>query len=431
MPLWYCNVPPKQVKNFDSIRWRDTRGAPFGAWSIQSAASVKHYGFQRHIDVLLSLEQNAEQGGHMSGTPLRIALIFGGRSAEHEVSVRSAASVFSAMSHDHYHIVPVMITREGAWYALPSDISSFSPQIIPEEANRLLFSQDPAHRGFLLVRHDSGIQPMPIDVVFPVLHGTYGEDGTLQGLLELADIPYVGCGVLASAVGMDKVLMKSAFRDNGLEVGPFSWFLRSDWTDQRATIIEQIGHRPFPLFVKPANLGSSVGISKVKRHEDLEHAVNVALSYDRKILVEDAVPGRELEMAVLGNDKPEASVAGEVIPHSDYYDYEEKYIRDSAELIIPAQLSLEQTRHAQQIALKAFRAVDGSGLARVDMFLTPDSRIVVNEINTLPGFTSISMYPKLWEACGLPYDQLIQRLVQLAIERHESKTLISTDRHFS
>ncbi|MBI5248118.1 MAG: D-alanine--D-alanine ligase, partial [Desulfomonile tiedjei] len=289
-------------------------------------------------------------------------------------------------------------------------------------------SPDPEHRGFLLIGGDGKTKNIHVDVIFPVLHGTYGEDGTLQGLLELANVPYVGCGVLASAVGMDKVLMKKAFRENGLEVGPFFWFLKCEWQHKKSEIMEKMRQASFPLFVKPANLGSSVGINKVCDPSEFDSAVEAAASYDRKILVEDGVPGRELEVSVLGNDKPTASLPGEVIPHGQFYDYEEKYIRDTTELIIPAELPPHVCEKAQETAVAAFKAVDGSGLARVDMFLTPDNRIVVNEINTLPGFTSISMYPKLWEATGIPYAELVTRLVELALERHSEKQAIRTDR---
>jgi D-alanine-D-alanine ligase len=358
---------------------------------------------------------------------VRIALIFGGRSAEHEVSLRSARSVFQAMDKSKYDVIPILITQNAAWFRMPSDEASFAPGVAIAEENRLLFSPDPQHKGFLAIR-DGGCGPMNVDVVFPVLHGTYGEDGTLQGLLELANLPYVGCGVLASAVGMDKILMKAAFKDSGLNVGPFFWFLRSEWQDRPEAILDRLKESKFPVFVKPANLGSSVGISKVADMSGFQAAVDLAASYDRKVLVEDGIIGRELEVSVLGNDQPEASVPGEVIAHGEFYDYEEKYIRDTAELIIPADVSPHQREAAQSTAVTAYRAVDGAGLARVDMFLTPDDRIVVNEINTLPGFTSISMYPKLWEATGLPYAQLIDKLIELALARHREKQTISTDR---
>ncbi len=269
---------------------------------------------------------------------------------------------------------------------------------------------------------------MTVDIVFPVLHGTYGEDGTVQGLLELANIPYVGCGVLASAVGMDKVVMKAAFKEAGLKVGPFFWFLKYQWENQRTTIMTRLKKSKFPIFIKPANLGSSVGISRVKDVSGFEAAVNLAFLYDRKVLVEDEISGRELEVSVLGNDDPKASLPGEVIPQAEFYDYEEKYIRDTTKLMIPADLPSEIVKAVQAAAISAFKAVDASGLARVDMFLTPGNEVVINEINTLPGFTSISMYPKLWEATGLPYGKLIDTLINLALERHEFKQSIKTDR---
>jgi D-alanine-D-alanine ligase len=363
----------------------------------------------------------------MNSAAVRIALVFGGRSAEHEVSLRSARSVFEAMDKTRYDVVLVLITQEAAWFRMPADVKSFDVGADLSGKDRLLFSPDPGHRGFLSLS-TGRIEPLTVDVVFPVLHGTYGEDGTLQGLLELSNVPYVGCGVLASAVGMDKILMKAAFRESGLEVGPFFWFLRSEWKDRRDAILKRLAKSNFPVFVKPANLGSSVGITKVADQACFEAAVTLAASYDRKILVEDGIFGRELEVSVLGNDKPLASLPGEVIAHSDFYDYEEKYISDTAELVIPADLSPQSIEVAQSAAVTAFRAVDGSGLARVDMFLATDGRVVVNEINTLPGFTSISMYPKLWEATGLSYSNLIDKLVDLAFERHREKQTIRTDR---
>lgn len=364
----------------------------------------------------------------MHSGKLTIGLIFGGRSAEHEVSLRSCRSIFQAMDRNKYHITPVLITRQGSWYQRPDDASAFDLDPDLSEADRLLFSPDPEHKGLLRVNSKRKAEPLPVDVIFPVLHGTYGEDGTLQGLFELANVPYVGCGVLASAVGMDKVLMKAAFHDAGLEVGPFFWFLRSQWRENREPFLERVKSSHFPVFVKPANLGSSVGISKVNHINEFEAAVELAASYDRKILVEDGIVGRELEVSVLGNDKPKASLPGEVVAQAEFYDYEEKYLRDSAELTIPAILPATVVDQAGCVAVTAFKAVDGSGLARVDMFLDEGNRILVNEINTLPGFTSISMYPKLWEATGISYAEVIDRLIELALERHNDKQTIRTDR---
>ena len=364
----------------------------------------------------------------MTKTKLRIAIIYGGRSAEHEVSIRSAASVFAAMDRDKYSVTPIFVTRNGSWYAREEALGSFSPLECSQDGQRLILAPDPEYGGFLKLTGHNCFERFPIDVVFPVLHGTFGEDGTLQGLLDLADIPYVGCGTLASAVGMDKIIMKAVFRECGLNVGPFSWFYRLEWKKDPETIVNELRNRPLPLFVKPANLGSSVGISKVSDLSALEDAIDQAAKYDRKILVEDGIQGREIEVSVLGNEDAIVSVPGEIVSHSVFYNYEEKYLRDTAELAIPAKLTANEVAMAQQAALTAYRAVDGSGLARVDMFLTPNDEVVVNEINTLPGFTSISMYPKLWESCGLAYNQLVDKLILLALERYHDKNAILIDR---
>ena len=341
----------------------------------------------------------------MQPDKLKIAILFGGRSAEHEVSVRSARSVFESLDRDKYHVIPVLITTEGGWYLRPAELSSFDSGADPDEKDRFIVSPDPGRQGLLPLNNSGHTGPRPVDVVFPVLHGTFGEDGTVQGLLELANLPYVGCGVMASAVGMDKVVMKAAFRDTGLSVGPFFWFLRSEWKQDPERVLKKLRFSRFPVFVKPANLGSSVGISRVAGPPDFKAAVDLAASYDRKVLVEDGINGRELEVSVLGNDDPAASLPGEVISHAGFYDYEEKYLQDTAELKIPADLPPHVVEEARNVAVKAFRAVDGSGLARVDLFLTEEDEIIVNEINTIPGFTSISMYPKLWEATGLSYPE--------------------------
>lgn len=362
----------------------------------------------------------------MNCRKLKVALVFGGRSAEHDVSRRSAKSVYEALDRTRFDPIPVLITRDGGWFLRPESSEAFLDPVVPSETDRLLFSPDPTHGGFLRIGHAAALEAMPVDVVFPCLHGPYGEDGTIQGVFEMADMPYVGCGVAASALGMDKALMKGAFRDQGLEVTPFFWFLRSQWDSARVSIYERLKVSRFPVFVKPANMGSSVGISRVERADRFEEAVEIAKVYDRKILVEDGVVGRELEVSVLGCDTPEAGLPGEIVSRTGFYDYQEKYLSDTAELIIPAKLTDAQAKKACEKAIIAFKAVDGAGLARVDMFLTPDERFIINEINTMPGFTSISMYPKLWEASGLPYDRLITRLIELALERHREHVFDAT-----
>jgi len=360
----------------------------------------------------------------------RLGILFGGRSGEHEISLESAASIMGALDPAKYEVVPIGITREGRWLAGPEAIGKG-----PEESMRRVLqsgkpvtaSVDPT--GPQLIPLNSRLpskraDQTQVDVIFPVLHGTFGEDGTVQGLLELAGIPYVGAGVLGSAAGMDKDVMKRLFRDAGLPVAQWLLVLRSEWQENpagiRRAIAKQIG---YPLFVKPANLGSSVGIRKVHRVAELNAAVENAARYDRKILAEKAVNAREIECAVLGNDQPQASVPGEVVPVNEFYDYEAKYLKAGSELIIPARLTATQTRRVRDCAVRAFRAVDCAGMARVDMLMDRKTgKIFVNEINTIPGFTSISMYPKLWEASGIPYRELIDRLVALALERHRQKT---------
>jgi D-alanine-D-alanine ligase len=354
--------------------------------------------------------------------------MYGGRSAEHEVSLRSAHSVYEALVSANYEVLLVYVSPQGTWFIRYDDSHPFVLREPGGSDQHVIFSHDPRHKGFVPARPDQEFGLQPVDCVFPVLHGTYGEDGTIQGLLEVADIPYVGCGVLASAAGMDKVIMKTAFKEAGLEVGPFFWFLRSEWVEQRETILERLRLANFPLFVKPANLGSSVGISKVQDPSGFEAAVELAARFDRKVVVEDGIAGRELEVSVLGNERPVASLPGEVVPQADFYDYEEKYLRDTAELIMPADVPDDVNTRAAAVATAAFKAIDGSGLARVDMFLTPDNRLIVNEINTMPGFTNISMYPKLWQVTGVSYRDLVDRLIELAMERYAEKGTIVTDR---
>ena len=340
---------------------------------------------------------------------IRIVVLFGGRSGEHEVSIRSAASVISALDREKYEVVPVGITNEGQWLS-------------PAESARLL----PAHSvGSLSTGTAVALPPQPgaatgADVVFPVLHGTFGEDGTIQGLLELADVPYVGCGVLSSAAAMDKDVMKRLFRERGLPTVDHVALPRRERHEHTARLEERFG---YPMFVKPANLGSSVGIAKVGHAAELARALDLAAQHDSKIVVEPAIEGREIECAVLGNDKPAASVPGEVIPGGEFYDYQAKYVDDTSKLVIPAALSAEQTSEVQRLAVAAFEAAGCAGLARVDFFLENASgRILLNELNTMPGFTSISMYPKLWAASGVPYSELLDRLVELAFDRHREKS---------
>ncbi|MFB3921747.1 MAG: D-alanine--D-alanine ligase family protein [Terriglobia bacterium] len=355
---------------------------------------------------------------------IRVGILFGGRSGEHEVSLTSAASVLKALDPRRYEVVPIGITREGKWL-----VGSAADKLLPgvlEDGKPVTPSVDPTGPKLIALnpRWSSTARQGPqVDVIFPVLHGTFGEDGTVQGLLELADVPYVGAGVLGSAAGMDKDVMKRLFREAGLPVVPWLVILRGEWEKEPARWSRRIAQEiRFPLFVKPANLGSSVGISKVRRAKDLAAAIDLAATFDRKVLVEKGVDAREIECSVLGNDRPEASVAGEIVPVNEFYDYEAKYVKEGSELIIPARLTARRMKQVRQFSIRAFRAVDCAGMARVDFLLDRLSgKLFVNEINTIPGFTPISMYPKLWEASGLPYSRLVDRLIELAFERHREK----------
>ncbi|MBF0548384.1 MAG: D-alanine--D-alanine ligase [Candidatus Riflebacteria bacterium] len=357
---------------------------------------------------------------------IQVGVIFGGRSGEHEVSLISAQSIMKALDADKFEVIPIGITKQGSW------LVGADPKLMlagPEEKARLTMNSrqaivgDPTHKGMVLLNSNESPEKVKLDVVFPVVHGTYGEDGTLQGLLELADIPYVGCGVMASSIGMDKTSAKRLFRDAGLPVGTFLEVLRKEWKTSPDEIIEKIeGIFSYPCFIKPVNSGSSVGVSKAHDRTELIQAMDLAGKFDRKILIEAFVDGRELEVSVLGNDNPIASVPGEVIPCHEFYDYNAKYIENRSELIIPARLSPEKMKEIQGYAVNAFRAIDGAGMARVDFFLEKKTdKIYINELNTIPGFTSISMYPKLWEASGISYPDLVNRLVELAFERHFEK----------
>jgi len=345
---------------------------------------------------------------------IRVGVIFGGRSGEHEISLRSAESVLRSLDSNKYDVVPIGITHEGKWLSPRTAIALLPPK---ETIETTLMKGEPAPLT-------AEPNPGAVDVMFPVLHGTYGEDGTIQGLIDLANVPYVGAGVLGSAVGMDKDVMKRLLREAGLPVGDF-WSLKAK--DIEAFIEKRLKDLPYPVFVKPANLGSSVGISKVHGPEELRGSLETAAEYDRKIVVEKGIDAREIEIAVLGNDSPIASVAGEIIPSREFYDYAAKYASEDSRLLIPAPLSPEQNAEAQRLAIGTFKALEGSGLGRVDLFLERGTgKFYVNEINTMPGFTSISMYPKLWEASGIPYSELLDRLITLALERHAEKNKLRT-----
>lgn len=352
---------------------------------------------------------------------LKIGVIFGGRSGEHEVSLVSASSVMKALDRAKYEVVPIGITKEGRWVAGPDSMKLLKSGAEVSES-RGLVSADPTQKG--LVKIGVSVESTKLDVIFPVLHGPFGEDGTIQGLLELADIPYVGAGVLGSALGMDKIIQKELFNQAGLPIVNYIWFLSKE-SDVGAERAERA--LKYPMFVKPVNLGSSVGISKAHNRDELTKAVDLAKKYDRKVLIEQGVEGaREIEVSVLGNDEPKASVPGEVKASNEFYDYDAKYVDGKSEAIIPAEISEDLIRRFKEIACRAFKVLDLAGMARVDFFLQGE-KIYLNEVNTIPGFTSISMYPKLWEASGLSYSELLDRLIGLAVERYgERKKLLTS-----
>ncbi len=378
------------------------------------------------------------------GQKLRVGVLFGGRSSEHEISLRSALTIMSAMDPKRYEVVPIGIGRDGRWY-LREDalrlLAEAAPRLealadgglevslLPHPAGRALVKAPengrrtaPSRSGS---RTDKRALPGPLDVVFPVLHGTYGEDGTVQGLLELAGIPYVGAGVLGSAIGMDKDVQKRLLRDSGLPVVRYASLMYSQWRADPRCAAHLAGPLGYPVFVKPNALGSSVGISKVKDESALPAALEDAFAYDRKVLIEAACVGRELECAVLGDDHPEASIPGEIIVKGrhEFYSYESKYVDpDGCEMKIPADAAPSHIEHLRELAVGAFRALGLRGMARVDFLARPSlSEIFVNEVNTIPGFTSISMYPKLWAASGLPLPKLIDRLIDLALKEHRER----------
>jgi len=360
---------------------------------------------------------------------IRIGVIFGGRSGEHEVSLMSARSILSVLDPDKYEVTQIAITHEGSWFSGEDVLEKFASDQ-NENLTPVTLLADPIWQGIQKITETQQAhlidQLAHLDVVFPVLHGTFGEDGTVQGLLKLADIPFVGAGVLGSAVGMDKDAMKRLLRDAGISIAKFLVF---DGAGQEqidfAAVTRELG---LPLFVKPANLGSSVGISKAKSEAEFRNAVKDAFRYDQKILVEECIVGREIECSVLGNDDARASLPGEILPDREFYDYDSKYAADSrTELVIPARIDATLTAAVQDLGKAAFHAVDAAGYARVDCFVERASgRLLLNEINTIPGFTSISMFPKLWEASGLSYPELLARLVTLGVERHQARARLST-----
>ena len=361
---------------------------------------------------------------------IRVGVIFGGRSGEHEVSLASARSVMGAIDKDKYEVVPVGITKEGRWIASGDPMKALEAGDAGASQPAALLG-DPSRRGLMRLedteRAVEATRLAELDVVFPVLHGPYGEDGTIQGLLELAGIPYVGAGVTGSAVGMDKAIFKDVMRAHGLPIVDSLVFKRKEWDADPEGVIERIEERlGYPVFTKPVNLGSSVGISKCHDWAGLAAGLAEAARYDRKLLIEAAVPAaREIEVSVLGNDDPIASVPGEILPSREFYSYDAKYLdtgEDASDLLIPAPISPEQTELARDLAIRAYKAIDCAGMARADFLLSGETgELYINELNTLPGFTVISMYPKLWKATGIPYPELIDRLIECALERFEDK----------
>jgi len=354
-----------------------------------------------------------------SGKRLKVGVLFGGRSGEHEVSLASAASVIRGLDPDKYEAVPIGITKEGHWL-----IGSSAQKMLPEvlrTGQRVTMTADPTDAALVPLDRTGGGHRL--DVVFPVMHGTFGEDGTIQGLLDLASLPFVGAGVLGSALAMDKDVAKRLLQAAKIPVVPWIAVQRHDWERDPKTVQQAIEKKfKYPVFVKPATLGSSVGMTKVHSHAELAPALSLAAEFAMKILVERAVVAREIEISVLGNKDPQASIPGEIVPHREFYDYAAKYLEEGTQLLIPAELKPAQVKTIQKYAVAAFRALELSGMARVDFFLEKKTgKLFLNEVNTIPGFTSISMYPKMWEASGIPFRELIDKLIELALEQHREK----------
>jgi D-alanine-D-alanine ligase len=369
---------------------------------------------------------------------IKVGVVFGGRSGEHEVSVRSAKTVVEQIDKEKYEVVPIAISKDGNWLNPHESLNLFpaeTREVLAESLadfsqNSIAFIGDTNYKGLTEINSngENGNKFTKLDVVFPVLHGTYGEDGTIQGLFEMADIPYVGCGVLASSCGMDKVVMKTLFRDANLPICKYVWFLRSEWENNGDAVVRQVESKlGFPCFVKPANLGSSVGVSRAFDAESLREAINLAAEYDRKIIVEEGLDMREIECAVIGNEEPQASLPGEYLIKDEskkFLDYTEKYTgTGNNEFVVPSPVSDELSQKIRQLAITAFKAIDGSGLARIDFFLVNKTgTLMVNEINTLPGLTDASGFPKMWAGSGKGFSQVIDELISLAIERHKDKS---------
>ncbi len=364
---------------------------------------------------------------------IRVGVIFGGRSGEHEVSLVSASSVILYLNKEKYEVIPIGITKQGAWVSGPDILQQLKDGSNVSQLKHLL-STDPSERGMVALNNcvptHAGEKKIPhtftgLDVIFPVLHGTFGEDGTIQGLFEMASVAYVGSGVVGSALGMDKVLQKQLCEYAAFPITRYFFFSRKQWQEDKNPILTEIEIRlKYPLFVKPANLGSSVGISKVKNKQELLEAIHLAARYDRKILIEEGIlNAREIEFALLGNSKPRISVPGEVIPNNEFYDYAAKYVDNASKLVIPAPLEPSLVAAMQDVAKKAYQHLNLKGLARADFLLEKDSeRFVLNEFNTMPGFTHISMFPKLWEASGIPYSELLDKLIELALDEFSDKS---------
>lgn len=351
----------------------------------------------------------------------KVLVVFGGQSGEHEVSVISAESVIKSLDTTKYEILTIGITKEGHWFwgVKPQEWKESKEQIMPQHI-QVALALDPQEPKFIALDGSKLDNDGKCDIVFPVMHGPKGEDGTIQGLLEMTGFPYVGSGVLGSSLGMDKDRMKAVFQEAGLPIVPHISVLRSELATEKEKIVERISHLlGFPCFIKPANLGSSVGISKASNKEELITALDYAANFDRKLVIEKGVKAREIELSVLGNDNAKSSIPGEIIPCKEFYDYEAKYLDASSKSIIPAELKESTKKQLQEYAVKAFNAVGAAGLGRIDFFVTEDDTIFVNEINTMPGFTQISMYPKLWEASGLPYRELLDRLIDLGMEYYK------------